>query len=955
MLQPQLHSKTAIGNKTKDGSSNSLQRSVTTDTNYSLPFDSEAGDETHEKDKALPVVGSDPKIRPPHNIIIASVEHSITNDRTTKSVSTGSSGPIASIGQDTTLASIYRPKHAQTLSKSPVQTGFGPPTKTALHNPVLSPVVTLHHKGINVPSNGKNSNSAPNPVSLLCQVLDEILASSAKEVPNQCTLNPLCRLEAATLPKNVYKPLTHTATGIMTSQTTHPENKEVLCKQHYSDQNKKISMNLSSTQTEKTCQGDNKTLLAKHTAAGYLSPISLDQETSKVESKHRELLGSTWIVENERKKEASLLTNDGTCYYITHADTQLTDCQPQSNIATVASPVSSYSQLPKSIPENPSVLGSSGQSVGLLNGTNTLAQAAGLGSKTTDPILSPEKSSKTPPLGRTLGESYKIQTRDLSHQGLNNHALEGYCVNSKSQTSQRSFISQPEEPQRHKRVVGQHVPSKEPLKGQCTNVITRHVDEHQKSLKVRNQKLDKTELLNPPEHVNSLSLQYEERATHSQQDNSVSVNERLCNGDQDLASVSQTKLKAMPYQANPEEGDNSLSPPRFYNSRECQEHTLRQAQNTTLALYHAISKPRFLPYPPIRPKEQQTPFVPVRSNIQYVTKVNKQQSPKSDGLPRLTSPLNGDAFRWPHIEEKSTKSGNKEFSDQLPKFSCPPSDVRLHSPCSSSTNTSSKYNKESLLFHLLHSDRVPYIPHYFPTRNLQTVNAANLPNKSSETCRRYVYLQPKRYVQNSIQNLQESSLCNSDKIKSEGIALPCKPVLTVGEGSFNSASFHPTSNPSPRIELSHPCQRYITQLRNSPHQLSHDNPIYATAKLPSYAESESLELRNSSQQGLKFPSPYSSMKRQETCQREGYDAHEMHLQTSLSEHKKDNDNLPQYQRPHLVQYHHKKITSKRQEHLNEEWLKSCSGTPIPVSEPSENRHPPCTAVSGEPQKQKQVS
>jgi len=97
------------------------------------------------------------------------------------------------------------------------------------------------------------------------------------------------------------------------------------------------------------------------------------------------------------------------------------------------------------------------------------------------------------------------------------------------------------------------------------------------------------------------------------------------------------------------------------------------------------------------------------------------------------------------------------------------------------------------------------------------------------------------------------------------------------------------------------------------------------------------------------------MKRQETCQREGYDAHEMYLQTSLSEHKKDNDNLPQYQRPHLVQHHHKKITSKRQEHLSEEWLKSSSGTPIPVSEPSENRHPPCTAVSGEPQKQKQVS
>ena len=948
MLQPQPHPKTAIGNNTKDGASHSLQRAIATDTNYSLRLDSEAVDTTQQKDKAPPVVESEPKIRPPHNTIIPSVEHSITNDQTTKPGNTGSNCLIASIGQDTTLSSIYRPNQTQTLSKTPVQTRFMPPTKTTLHNPVLSPVGTLHHKGSNVPSNVTTSSSAPNPVSLLCQVLDEILASSAKGVPDQYTLNPLCRLEGPPLPKNVHKPLTHTATGIMTSRTTPTGNEEVL-RQHPSDKNRKISMTLSTTQTENTCQGDNKTLFAKHRASGYPSPIPLDQEASKVESKHRELLGSTCIVENEIKNEKSVLANNGTCYYKSHADTQLTVYRLQSNIAAGTSPVSSNSQLTKSIPENPSVLGSSGQSVGVLDGINMLAQAAGLGNKTTDPQSS---KNQAPPLGRTPGESNKIHIGDLNQQGLNKHVLEGHCVNSKSQPSQRSFISQPEEPQRHKCVVRQHVSSKGPLKGHCTNVITRHVDEHQTSLKVKDQNVGKADWLNPPEHVNNRFLQHEERSTNPQKDNIVPVNELFCNGNQELVSVSQNKYRTMSYHANSEEGNNSLSPTRIYNNRVCQEHAPRQTQNTTPARNHVISKPRYFPYPPIRPEEQQTPFVALRSKIQYVPKANERQSPKPDGFPRLTPPLNGAESRWPHVEDKPANNGNKELFEQLSKLSCPPgassSEVRLTASWSSSANTSSKYNKESLLLQLLHSDRVPYIPHYFPTSDLRAVNAANLPSKSSETCKRYINLQPKRHVQSRIQNPEESSPCNSDKTKSEGITLPCKPELTVGKGSSNSASFHPTSTPNPRIELSQSCQRYITQLRSSPHQ-SHEDSINATAKLLPYTESKSLDLNNSSQQGLKFPSPYSWMKRQATCQQESYDAHEMHLQKSLSEHKKDNNNLPQYQRP---LYHHKKVANKSlQEHLSEEWLKCCSGTLMPVSELSVKRHLPCTTVSGEPRKQ----
>lgn len=881
MLQPQPPSESAIGNKSNDKASHSIERAIAADTNDFLLLSSEVRDKPYQKNKASPAVGYKPKIRSPHNITIPSVEQSITNDQTAKSVSAGSNGLIASIGQDTTLYSIYRPNHVQTLSKAPFQTGFEPPAKSTIHSPVLSPVVTLHHKEINIPSNAKTSHSTSNPVSLLCQVLDEILASSSKGIPDRYTLNPLRRLEAPALTRNVHKPLTHTVTGIMTSRTAPTGNEVVLCKQH-SDQNQKISMKLSTTQTEKTCQGDNKMSLAKHRAAAYLSPISLDQEATKLESKHRELFESSCIVENERKKETPLLANNGSYYYKTHADAQLTSCQLQTNIAAVAS---SNLQLTKSMPGNPE------NPVGIPDDINMQAQAARLCSKTTDSILYAEKSStnQTPPLIRTPDESKKIHTGDLSQQGLNNHALEGYFVSSKSQASQRSFVSQPEEPQRHKCVVRKPISIKGSLKGDCTNVITRQVDEHQKLLKVKDQNLGKTEQLNPPEHVNDRSLQH---------------------GDQGLTSVSLNKFPTMPCHTNSDEGNNSLSLTRLYYSRECQEHTTKQAHNTTLARNHVISKPRYLPYPPIRPKEQQTPFVSVRSKIQYVPKANEGLSLKPDGLPRQVPPLNGDESRRPHLEEKT--SGKKELFDQLPKFLCPPEtslmEIRPTASCSSSANTSSKYNKESLLLQLLHSDREPYIPRYPPTNDLWTVNAANLSSKSSKTCEQYVDLQPKRHVKSNVTNREESSLCTSDKTKNEGITSLCNPSLTVGEGSFNSASLQ-TSTLNPRIELSHLCQRYITQLRSSPRQ-SDENSMNATAKLLPYTKSKSLDLKNSSQQGMKFPSPYSSMKRQATCQQEGYDAHEMHLQTSFSEHKQDNNNLPHYQRPHPLLYHHQKLQVK---------------------------------------------
>ena len=909
MPQPQPPSESTIGNKSKDKASHSIERAIAADTNDFLLLGSEVGDKPHPKDKVSAVVEYKPNIRPPHNITIPSVEQSITNDQTTKLVSRGSNGPIASIGQDTTLSSIYRPNHVQTLSKAPFQTGFEPPAKSTIHSPVLSPIGTLHHKEINVPSNAKSSNSAPNPVSLLCQVLDEILTSSSKGIPDHgYPLNPLCRLEAPALPRKVHKPLTHTVTGIMTSRATPTGNEVFLCKQH-SDQNQKISMKLSTTQTEKTCQGDNKMSLAKHRAAAYHSPSSLDQEKSKLESSHKELFESSCIVENERKKETPLLANNGPCYYKAHADAQLTSCQLQTNIVAAAS---SNLQLTKSMPGNPE------NSVGIQDDINMLAKAARLSSKTTDSILCAEKSStnQIPPLVRTPDESKKIHTGDLSQQGLNNHALEGYFVSSKSQASQISFVSHPEEPQRHKCVVRKHISIKGLLKGDCTNVITRQVDGHQKPLKVKARNLGKTKQLNPPEHVNDRSLQH---------------------GDQELTSVSLNKFPTMPCHTDSEEGNNSLSPTRFYYSRECQEHTTKQAHNTTLARNHVISKHRYLPYPPIRPKEQQTPFVSVRSKIQYVPKANEGQSPKPDGLSRQVPPLNGGESRRSHLEEKT--SGKKGLFDQLPKFLCPPEtsliEVRPTASFSSSANTSSKYNKESLLLQLLHSNREPYIPRYLPTSDLRTVNAANLPSKSSKTCEQYVDLQPKRHVKSNVKNREESSLCTSDKTKNEGITSLCNPPLTVGEGSFNSASFQ-TSALNPRIELSHLCQRYITQLRSSPRQ-SDENSMNATAKLLPYTKSKSLDLKNSSQQGLKFPSPYSSMKRQATCQQEGYDAHEMHLQTSFSEPKQDNNNLPHYQRPHPLLYHHKKLQVR-----DKEWLKSCSS--------SEKCHLPCMTMSSEQRK-----
>lgn len=1009
MLQSQEVSEAAIREKGK---------TIATATSDSLRSGSEAVGNTSVKGTPSSAARFEPQIRAPHNTITPSVEN-----QTTRPVDTGSHSPNTSLGNEETLPYVHLPNHFATLSNTPQ--AFDLSKKTTLYNGNFSSA-----SAPTLSSNGNTSKVTPSPVSLLCQVLDEILATSSNNFPDQFTLNQQCGLVAPKVSKTFHKPLPRTAIEIPLPGKIPSESEGFLHKQSSPPLKRKIPMN-SNTLNEKPHQGYTKTLLDQH-GAKHLSPITPDRRASETESKHKEFLANSSNLKTDRQKKTSPLINDETSHYKSHTETHLPNSQVQSNVtlpAASSSPVSSISQSAKSIPVtssgSPSVLGSSGQSIGLLDGIDMLAQAAGLENTTTDPILSPERSSKnhTPLMGRTTpDESIKIHNQDLSQESLKNDAVgkvntsdkitsEAYCSKSQSIPLPKIFISLPDEPQRHKLALKKHVSNNSSLNVDYTSVLSKHVDGHHNLVKAKEKQFDKNELLKPHTNVNDLPFQHEKRPTlRTQEDNSVLVTKGFSYCYPRLAAASPNKIQTVTYHAKPEEGHNLLSTPKFYNNRECQDHTPRQPENSTCVRTHVVSKPRYLPYPPIRPKVQQTPFIPVSSNIQYVPKMNDRQSPKP-GMPRLTPPLNASAQssqnsqcslspRWLQVEEKSTKSSNEELLYQPPRFSGSPnhetssSKVRLTSPCSTNTNTSSSYNKESLLLQLLPSDRAPYVSHYSASKyfggssrvtqgfsNVQPMNAVNLPSMSSETSKRYVYLPPKRLVQNSMQNPRESPIFNSGQTESGGIALPGKPPLSVGEShregswqtpvcSSNSVSLHKNSALNPQIELSDSCQQYLTQLRKSPLPFTYGNSIYTTAKLIPQSESGAIDRNNNSKQTLKFPISYSSTKRQ-ARQQDSYDTQQVNPQAPITQSKKESNYLPQHQRPNRVLYHHKKFTNpqqQQQEHLSEErpnsnHVNTSITQQMPqeiktglntVLELSEKRHQPSAAVNGEPQKKKQI-
>lgn len=739
----------------------------------------------------------------------------------------------------------------------------------------------------------------------------------------------------------------------------------------------KIPTSVLNTHNEKTSQWDKKRLLDQDNTE-LLSPITPDRKPSKTESKQKELLGNTFHVEMNGQKRTSPPINDGTSHYKSSTDTPFSDSQVQSVLSAASSSPSSFISQPAQMVHVtssgcPSLLGNSisitGQSVGLLNGISMLAQAAGLGNTTTEPILCPVKSStnQTLPLDRTIPtETIKIHKPYLTQQSLHavykdNSPLQIPPCTSEPSSSQfqahhlpRSFIPVPE-PQQHKIIYRQHLSTNGSIKSNRTNMFSRHVGEHQSSLAVDEKKLDTTIFLKPHRNVNNPALQNKERPIY----NSLLATRSFSKSDPCLAAVSPNKYQMMPYRAKPEESHQLLSLPRFYNDRECQEHTTRQSQSSTWSANYVLAKPRYLPYPTIGANVQQVPVIPARSNIQYIPKMNERLSPKSRGASQQTLPLNAGAQsfqcsllpRRPQIEEKSAvKSSNEELLFQPPRFSCSPetssSKARLTAPGSARTNTSSlTYDKEGLLLQLLQSGRAPCISHYSSTTNrdgpsrvtqdVQTTNAFKLRSRSSETSKRYVYLQPQNHVQNNTRNPKESSICNGGKTQTESVALPGKSS-SVGEShkevgcwqtpvrSLNSASFHTNGALNPQIELSFSCQQYLTQLRKSPEArpFGHQNSIYSTARLPSQTEPGAIERNNSLQQSLQIPFPYSLMKQQAKCQQQdGCNAQQqINPRVLIPQSKKDNNILPQHQRPHRLLYHHKKITNpqqQQQEHLRE--------------------------------------
>lgn len=949
-----------------------------------------------------------------------SVENKTSYNPTTISAHTSSLRPILPFGKEEELSSVHLPNHYAPLSKSPVQEAFVPSKKTASDSGPFSSDSSPQHKATTSSSSGYTSKLTPSPVTLLCQVLDDILATSKNDLPDQFTLTQQCGLVVPKVSKNLNESLPRSPKEIPFPRTILNASEGVLHKQSSPPLKRRIPMTLLGMSNEKYRQGDTKTLSAQHREE-HLSSIkpdnnnNLDLEAFEAEIKQRKSLGNSRNLENDGHEQRSTWTNNGTSHYRPQTELHLTHSQEQFNVPLLtasSSPARSVSHPAKSIPVTtsgcPSVLGSSGESVSFLDGIDMLALAAGLKHTSTGPILCPEVSSKshTPPLGRTTSvKSIKIHNQVLSQQDLNNHAIgkantplksPSDCSKSQSSPLQRIVISLPDEPHKHALALEQNVSTNGSLKGDGTSVVLKHIDVHREKHVNGHHNSINAELTKPHINIKDVSFQCDKRPTsHSKEDASALEAEGLSNCDPRLAAVSPNRFQTVSYHAN--------SDPRLNNNRECQEHTLKQPENTTCVRAHVVSKPRFVPYPPIRPKVQQAPFIPVSSNIQYVTRMNERQLTKPV-MPRLTPPLifEGQSSpnsryspspKWLQIQEKTTKISNEELPYQPPKFSPETSStrVRLISPCSNNTNTSSSYNKETLLLQLLPSDRAPYIPrsNTAPTYTSdssrvmrgfsQTVNAVHVPNKSFETSRRYVYLPPKILVQNGMKSPKESSIYNNGQAKSEGIPLPSQPPpSSAGEShregsrqthvcSSNSKSLHANSAFKPQIELSQSCQRYLTQLRESPLPWSKENSTYSTTKLKPQSESGAIDRKNCSKQSLKLPTPISPLERLAQRNQEGHDAQQVNSQASTTQSKNENNNLPQHQGLNRVLYHHKKFTNPQQlqqEHLGKKQSssyhvnassnqrvthkgKSRVNSGLKLSEKPSIRHPSSAATNGE--------
>ena len=834
-------------------------------------------------------VVSGPHRRASHHAISPLIPDSVINNHTTSSVGTALHGPMTSFCEEKALPLVHLPIHLTTFSTNRVKNSVG---RTALDNETFCSVTTPSCKVVTVSSSGYASKSvAANTVPLLSHGLNEI-------VPNTEMRDQLNKISGHKVPKgsvNFDEPLLCSDTGIhsvTTNMSAQNGSKRVS-----SLLEQKILTDVLNICNESTPQENVKRLLDQHSAE-YLSPLKPVKDELKAESKKWE--------------------------------------------------VSSF-EFPFVLDRS---ISNSGQSVGLVDRVTMPAQATGLGNTTSSQNFCPMKSTSIcTPSPRRIASSNDIdvQRPDISQKSVkddtvtkDNKAL--YKTPDKLEVSGSKF--QPDvlprsavsvtKPHSYKPAHRQNVFNTKPEKGDCTTMILSPINKHQDASVVENKTSDTAMLLPPYKNVIIAAPPRNEGLLPlSEKNASGQVTESFSNHNLALSTgIYPNKVQAMLSSTKQDNVHNLLSSVRFYNDRECEEHTRRPSQSSTSIPYHVPAKPRYLPYPAIRTKPvQQVPLM--GSNVRFVPKVTERQTQKPHCN---TQSLNGkiqfaskQCSLLPKGQQiETTKSNSKKLLSEPARLSCSPetssSKVKFTNNCAVKTKTSPSYNKERLLLELLQSNRTPFIPQHVSRTcsngsssvkqdlsSAQSTNAVTLSSQNSETSKRYVHLQPGNPAQDSMSKPKIPSVFDSAKAQTESADLPGKPS-SAGK-SDKESSWQTKCTIRPQIELSTSCQQYFNQLKKSPEvpTLRHQNSIYSIAKLTPHSERGTINL-NESFYGFQFPFPSSSMKRQTTRQQveSGIDQ-PINRKTLTTQNKKENDSHKQHQKPLRLLYHHKKFINPQQQ------------------------------------------
>ena len=373
----------------------------------------------------------------------------------------------------------------------------------------------------------------------------------------------------------------------------------------------------------------------------------------------------------------------------------------------------------------------------------------------------------------------------------------------------------------------------------------------------------------------------------------------------EFTSGSTRKVREAPSSAKPGNFHNLLSSAKFYNGRECNQHT-RPSEGSTASGYHVPVKPKFSPYATKSTKpEKQVPLM--GSNGRFAPPVTELQAPDPHVVAHIPQFLNAEAkfarnqyFMLPMRHQIETaKRSSRESDTELARISCLPENSSgrdtFTANCLCCTKTHPSYDKERLLLQLLESNRASFIPQRTPRtfnnfpatdkQNLLSTRSGNPVTQSShnsEILNRYVNLQPQNHAKNRLKKPARPSLFDISNGKTDSVLLPGNPPSDV-EGC-KARSWGTTCSFTPQLELSSSCQRYLDQLKNSTGlpTLCQQNTFHLDSTPTPHLEREAINM-NESLRAFPFSPPGSLITQKNSQQNETCSEQQVNLKSPNAE------------------------------------------------------------------------